>query len=144
MSVKKIFTVLLSFFILLSFFSCKAEENTFFDGDFTARLCYRRLGVEYTVDYERTASGEKAKIVSPESLAGLTAKRDENGITLSLDSLELSSVAEDIFTPFELLREDSGAVVTAENGIPKTVCGTIDNEEFEIRILSFDSERTAK
>lgn len=139
---KKIFAFLSFILILLSLFSCAEKKPTFFDGDFCARLVYSRLGTEYTVDYSRTGMSERVEIISPENVSGLVATKDNGCVKISIDTLEIPTVAENIFAPFELLCDTNENVsITAEDGIPKAVVGTANNEKFEIKILSFDSER---
>ncbi len=151
MSVKNFIKFIAIFLLLFAFSSCKRESETFFDGNFEATVCYTRLEKEFTAVYTKDNGCETLTFLSPETLEGVVAVRENGDVTVSYDGLSFSSVSDGIFSPFMLLAkceaEKSGenTYVCAENGItvlmqdgsPKEIFGSILGEDCKMEIINY-------
>lgn len=151
MSVKKLTRVLAFLLVLITLCSCGRESKIFFDKDFEASVCYTRLGKEFSAVYTKADGCEALRFLSPETLVGVSATRENGMVTVSYDGLSFTSVS-DIFAPFNLFSEctakksgeecfvtEDGVTILTSGGFPKEVSG----EEFNLKITEYKiSERS--
>lgn len=151
MSVKSFIKASVIFLVLFAFASCAKECKTFFDGDFEATVCYTRLGKEFSAVYTKSGGCEALEFLSPETLLGISAVKENGEVKINYDDLSFPSVSDGIFSPFMLLAEleavksEENTYICAENGItvltnegsPKEVFGSILGEDCRIEISNY-------
>lgn len=153
--------------LCLPLFGCagqKAALPNLATAAYTATLQYAYGGTEFTADYTHTASEKVLTFTAPQSLCGVTARKDsESGeVTLSLGEVCFQAEASDGFflctTLLDLPQKRAGedkyilqnerdfATLLCQNGLPCRVYGEADGKEYDIRISDFTftaAERSA-
>ncbi len=155
---KRLLAILAILVVFMLAASCGDGERVFFDGDISLNARYTLSDTEYTVTYERSGDSERLCVLSPESIAGLTAVKRNNEVTVTLGDLTLPTVADGMFYPFMLfckatakrdgkdssafIAEDSGTVIYVDDGgTPVRVCGDVLGTHYDVSVLEFCTER---
>lgn len=123
-----------------------------FSGDFSCEVAFARGGTEYTLEYAKVGEREIATVVTPATLAGLTAVRADGEVTLTHEDVTFTALAADglfafaaCLAPKEIsyiadgcYGADGYTLYTDGAGLPTRVC----NEPFDLRILRFEGGDT--
>ena len=122
-----------------------------FAGDFVCTVGCTLQGVEYTFSYERDTDGEEIAFLAPASLCGLTARRQDGTVTLTVDALTFPALAgdrlfafADCFTPrrYTTVSEGDGYRLTADgytvytdrSGVPLRLVGG----RYDLQLSTFE------
>lgn len=150
MTVKKF---LLLTILCLALSSCESRTAPDpFSGDFSCETAFTRGGTEYILRYTKAGEQETAAVVTPATLAGLTAVREGGEITLMHEDVTFTALAADGFFAFAAClapRElsyladgcygaDGYKLYTSDAGLPTRVC----NDTWDIRISNFKGDET--